>query len=87
MFRDGNKSLIKGIARYNTEVKTDEDLIGPGAAPGTTPTDLEQATGLERLEILGKMEGVDVFNMRPLDSSRTGKFERIQLLLPRKLVS
>lgn len=87
MFRDGNKSLIKGIARYNTEVKTDEDLIGPGAAPGTTPTDLEQATGLERLEILGKMEGVDVFNMRPLDSSRTGKLERIQLLPPRKLVS
>jgi cytochrome c oxidase subunit 5b len=44
----------------------------PGGAPGTVPTDLEQATGLERLEILGKMQGVDVFDMRPLDASRKG---------------
>lgn len=44
-----------------------------GAAPGTVPTDIEQATGLERLEILGKMQGVDIFDMRPLDSSRKGK--------------
>ncbi|KAL2126634.1 hypothetical protein VTI74DRAFT_487 [Chaetomium olivicolor] len=57
------------------EVKTDEDLIGPGARPGTVPTDLEQATGLERLEILGKMESVDVFDMRPLDASRKGTME------------
>lgn len=39
------------------------------------PTDLEQATGLERLEILGKMEGVDIFDMRPLDASRLGTME------------
>lgn len=57
----------------STEIRTEEDLIGPGAAPGTVPTDLEQSTGLERLEILGKMEGVDVFDMRPLDSSRKGE--------------
>ena len=56
-----------------TEVKTEEDLVGPGARPGSVPTDVEQATGLERLEILGKMEGVDVFDMRPLDASRRGK--------------
>lgn len=49
-----------------------EDLLPPGAPPGTVPTDLEQATGLERLELLGKMEGIDVFDMRPLDSSRKG---------------
>jgi cytochrome c oxidase subunit 5b len=36
------------------------------------PTDMEQATGLERLELLGKMEGVDIFDMRPLDASRLG---------------
>ncbi|KAI2613188.1 COX5B-domain-containing protein [Hypoxylon fragiforme] len=59
------------IKTFN-EVRTEEDLIGPGAAPGTVPTDLEQSTGLERLEILGKMEGVDVFDMRPLDASRLG---------------
>jgi cytochrome c oxidase subunit 5b len=56
----------------NTEIKTEEDLVGPGASPGTVPTDIEQSTGLERLEILGKMQGVDIFDMRPLDSSRRG---------------
>lgn len=54
------------------DIKTEDDLLGPGAEPGTVPTDLEQATGLERLEILGKMEGIDIFDMRPLDASRLG---------------
>lgn len=49
-----------------------EDLIPPGAQAGTIPSDLEQATGLERLEILGKMQGVDIFDMKPLDASRLG---------------
>ncbi|KAK0752786.1 cytochrome c oxidase subunit VB-domain-containing protein, partial [Schizothecium vesticola] len=57
------------------EIKTVDDLTGPGAPPGTVPTDVEQATGLERLEILGKMEGVDIFDMRPLDASRLGTME------------
>lgn len=54
------------------DVKTIDDLVGPGAKAGTVPTDMEQSTGMERLEILGKMEGVDIFDMRPLDASRKG---------------
>lgn len=54
------------------DIESEHDLLPPGAQPGTVPTDLEQATGLERLEILGKMQGVDIFDMRPLDSSRRG---------------
>ena len=50
-----------------------DDLIPPGAKPGTVASDYEQATGLERLEILGKMQGVDIFDMRPLDASRKGE--------------
>jgi hypothetical protein len=61
-----------GLIRRTLEIKSEADLVGPGAPPGTVPTDLEQATGLERLEILGKMQGVDVFDMKPLDSSRKG---------------
>ncbi|KAK6217993.1 Scaffold-type E3 ligase [Pestalotiopsis sp. IQ-011] len=57
------------------DIKTEDDLVGPGAAPGAVPTDLEQSTGLERLEILGKMEGVDIFDMRPLDASRKGTLD------------
>jgi cytochrome c oxidase subunit 5b len=55
------------------EIKDQDDLLPQGAQPGTIASDLEQATGLERVEILGKMEGIDIFDMRPLDSSRTGK--------------
>lgn len=61
-----------GVFSRITEIKTEADLIGPGAAPGTIPTDLDQATGLDRLEILGKMQGIDVFDMKPLDASRKG---------------
>lgn len=57
----------------DTEIKSEDDLLPQGAQPGTIATDVEQATGLERLEILGKMEGIDIFDMKPLDSSRTGK--------------
>ncbi|KAL2432920.1 Cytochrome c oxidase subunit 4, mitochondrial [Exophiala dermatitidis] len=57
------------------QIKSEQDLLPPGAEPGTVPTDLEQATGLERLEILGKMQGIDVFDMSPLPSDRIGTFE------------
>ncbi|KAK4981209.1 Cytochrome c oxidase subunit 4 [Elasticomyces elasticus] len=54
------------------EIKSEKDLLPPGGTPGTIPTDLEQATGIERLEIMGKMQGIDVFDMMPLDTSRKG---------------
>lgn len=44
----------------------------PGAKAGTIPSDVEHATGLERLELVGKMQGIDIFDMRPLDASRKG---------------
>ena len=77
----GSQYLVHRASRLTivTEVKTEEDLVGPGARPGSVPTDVEQATGLERLEILGKMEGVDVFDMRPLDASRRGKIGILQV--------
>ncbi|OAA67823.1 cytochrome c subunit [Niveomyces insectorum RCEF 264] len=68
---DASSTKIKTLS----EIKTQNDLLGPGAKPGTVPTDLEQSTGIERLEILGKMESVDVFDMRPLDASRRGTLE------------
>ncbi|CAN3360455.1 cytochrome c oxidase subunit 4, mitochondrial [Diutina catenulata] len=46
----------------------DSSLIGKGATPGTIPTDKDQATGLERFELLGKAEGIDVFDSEnPID--------------------
>jgi hypothetical protein len=67
-YRDQRQSLTS----MATEIKGMDDLLPPGAQPGTVPTDAEQATGLERLEVLGKMQGIDIFDMRPLDASRLG---------------
>ncbi|ABN65770.2 Cytochrome c oxidase polypeptide IV, mitochondrial precursor [Scheffersomyces stipitis CBS 6054] len=59
----------------------DGSLIGPGAKAGTIPTDLDQATGLERLEILGKREGIDVFDLENPIYEGKGTFED-PLLVP-----
>ncbi|PCH42397.1 COX5B-domain-containing protein [Wolfiporia cocos MD-104 SS10] len=47
-------------------------VFGEGAKPGEVPTDDVQSTGLERLQVLGEKEGVEVFDLKPLDSSRIG---------------
>ncbi|KAG5352889.1 hypothetical protein E4T56_gene3753 [Termitomyces sp. T112] len=47
-------------------------LYGPGGKAGEVPSDIEQATGLERLQLLGELEGVKVFDDAPLDASRIG---------------
>ncbi|KAG6331388.1 hypothetical protein ID866_7699 [Astraeus odoratus] len=47
-------------------------IFGSGAKPGEMPTDEQQATGLERFQLLAEMEGVDAFDKSPLDSSRIG---------------
>lgn len=60
----GGANLDAKTATKLSEVTgPDGSLIGPGAQPGTIPSDMDQATGLERFELLGKMEGVDVFDM------------------------
>ncbi|QLL32739.1 hypothetical protein HG536_0D02610 [Torulaspora globosa] len=69
-----SKSVVK-TAQSLSEVNGPETLIGPGAKEGEIPTDLEQATGLERLELLGKLEGIEVFDLKPLDSSRKGTMQ------------
>ncbi|KAI9511835.1 cytochrome c oxidase polypeptide IV [Russula earlei] len=47
-------------------------IYGVGAKSGEVPTDQSQSTGLDRVQVLGLLEGVDVFDLEPLDSSRVG---------------
>lgn len=42
---------------------------------GQTNASRQQATGIERFELIGKAEGVDVFDMSPLESTRIGTLE------------
>lgn len=50
-------------------------LFGEGSKAGEVPTDITQSTGLDRLQTLGFLEGVDVFDSQPLDSSRIGTLD------------
>ncbi|TFY83292.1 hypothetical protein EWM64_g722 [Hericium alpestre] len=47
-------------------------IFGPGAKPGAVPTDQEQSTGLDRVQVLGNLQGIEVFDLEPLDASRIG---------------
>ncbi|OCB91686.1 CoA-transferase family III [Sanghuangporus baumii] len=65
-------------------------FYGPdNTPPERIPTDEEQATGLERIQLLGKMEGIDVFDMRALDSSRLGTMAdpiKVPTFFPERLI-
>jgi hypothetical protein len=47
-------------------------IQGEGGKVGEVATDEEQSTGLERFELLGRLQGVDVFDLNPLQSDRKG---------------
>ncbi|TIB66777.1 hypothetical protein E3P77_02051 [Wallemia ichthyophaga] len=47
-------------------------VYGPGAESGTVPTDEAQATGIERIELLTKAQGNEMFDMSPLVVDRMG---------------
>lgn len=70
-------SASASLRAFSTTLRAASDakppsIFGPGGKVGEVPTDFEQATGLERFELLGEMEGIDVFDETPLDSSRIG---------------
>lgn len=58
-YQEGNKIYIK-------------NLFGPGANDGELATDLDQATGVERLELLAKIAGEDIFGVKPPVVNRPG---------------
>lgn len=72
LLNSSEKQPVFNTAKSLADVHGKENLIGLGAQPGSVPTDIDQATGLERFELLGKMEGIEVFDFKPLDSSRIG---------------
>ena len=73
-FKPVARSSVRAIA--TTPIRRsghpEPSIFGPGAKSGEVPTDENQSTGLERLQVLGAIEGVDVFDYKPLDSSRIG---------------
>ncbi|KAI8064500.1 cytochrome c oxidase [Gongronella butleri] len=71
--RPALRSFSVAGARLSNAVSHEaEKSFGPGAADGTVPTDLEQATGLERQELLAKLEGRELFDVEPLHMTHLG---------------
>ncbi|KZZ88610.1 cytochrome c oxidase polypeptide IV [Ascosphaera apis ARSEF 7405] len=66
------RTFSSSVTRY---IKSPDELFGPGAKKGEIASDLDQATGLDRYELLHQMEGIDAFDTTPLDSSRKGTVE------------
>lgn len=48
------------------------NFFGPGAKPGTVADDIDQATGIERAELLSKLEGKDIYDLSPLKITAMG---------------
>lgn len=63
---------VSAIRRSDDHHAAAPSIYGVGAKPGDIPTDESQSTGLDRVQVLGLLEGVDVFDLEPLDSSRIG---------------
>jgi cytochrome c oxidase subunit 5b len=72
------KPSSSSVRAFSTTIRTQSggppapQIYGPGGKAGGVPTDIEQATGLERLQLLGDLEGINVFDDSPLDASRLG---------------
>src|SRR4051812_15579934 len=70
------QQIVRSIAS-SSRVRSEAPptLYGEGAKSGEVPTDVQQATGMERLQLLGHLDGVDVFNTGPLVMSKAGTLE------------
>lgn len=64
------RTIASSASRLSAHVEP--TLIGEGGKTGQVPTDLEQATGLERFELLLKLQGEDAFSTAPLEVLRLG---------------
>jgi cytochrome c oxidase subunit 5b len=67
------RSLSTSVRRLDAHAKP--MLLGEGSGVGQVATEETQGTGLARLQLLGTMKGVDVFNEQPLDASRLGTLD------------
>ncbi|EJD39079.1 COX5B-domain-containing protein [Auricularia subglabra TFB-10046 SS5] len=59
-------------ARAASDHAAEPIVVGKGAPAGEVPTSQQQATGLERLQLVGEMEGQEFFDMDPLYIDRIG---------------
>lgn len=70
---DLNRTLtVSSFIANAVSSETADKSFGPGASAGSVPTDIEQSTGLERDELLAKLEGRELFDIQPLEMTHLG---------------
>jgi cytochrome c oxidase subunit 5b len=72
---DGQQRLTLSLLSFVANAvssETADKSFGPGASAGSVPTDIEQSTGLERDELLAKLEGRELFDIQPLEMTHLG---------------
>ncbi|KAG6851102.1 hypothetical protein H0H93_000982 [Arthromyces matolae] len=74
-----NTGRASALRTFHSSLRVSSDhgpappqLYGTGGKAGEVPSDIEQATGLERLQLLGELSDIKVFDDAPLDASRLG---------------
>ncbi|KAG4306513.1 hypothetical protein PORY_000501 [Pneumocystis oryctolagi] len=67
-----NPVFSKTKKNFTSKSYVKKDAASSKPVEGRVPTTLEQATGIERLELLRKMAGEDAFDLNPLNVSRVG---------------
>lgn len=60
------------VSNTLAEATDPDSLLGPGGKKNEMPDSFEQATGIERLELLAKAEGIDLFDDKPLIQDKKG---------------
>ncbi|KAJ1654967.1 Cytochrome c oxidase subunit 4 [Dispira simplex] len=70
----GARLLSVSAVRASAGHDVDNPVVvqGAGAQPGTVPTSYDQAAGLERAELLARLEGRELFSMKPLEMTHLG---------------
>jgi cytochrome c oxidase subunit 5b len=63
---------LSAIRRSDDHHSAAPAIFGQGGKPGEIATDENQSTGLERVQVMGLLRGVHVFDNEPLDASRVG---------------
>lgn len=64
--------LTKVERNFISKSYTKKDTLPSKPVEGRIPTILEQATGIEKFELLKKIAGEEAFDLEPLDASRMG---------------
>ncbi|GAA5930440.1 cytochrome c oxidase subunit IV [Sporobolomyces koalae] len=63
------RTFLTSLPRFSAVEPT---VLGPGGKTGEVPKDIEQATGLERFELLHTLKGEQAFSLEPLQVDRLG---------------